>query len=151
MPQIYRRDPDSATLKAPRVFARVFCRLEDLLSIVRFYETITGQVLDQDIDLSEQGMHIVAVGGFLILVLDQTKVPVERYTQARLTNATIINPDLDAAVARSLALGSELVGQRFVVPHGAGQRLRHPDGALVEYLEHRPSAYDVQTPGNLAA
>jgi hypothetical protein len=43
--------------------------------------------------------------------------------------------------------GAQIVQQRWEAPPGPGVRLRHPDGLLAEYLEHRPSADDVGEPG----
>ncbi len=37
--------------------------------------------------------------------------------------------------------------ERWEAPVGAGTRLRHADGLIVEYLEHRPSDDDVAEPG----
>jgi hypothetical protein len=71
-----------------------------------------------------------------------------RSKHAGITVATLIVPGLDAAVSLALVRGAVQVGERFVAPHARGCRLRHPDGLVVEYLEHRPSAFDVATPGS---
>jgi len=60
---------------------------------------------------------------------------------------TVLNADLDAAVARQVGAGAEIVQQRWDTPVGGGVRLRHPDGLLVEYVEHRPGPFDVDEPG----
>ncbi len=145
-PRIYRRHPDSSDLTQPRVFARTFCDAAKLAQTVGFYEALAGVRLDQDIDIPNAGLHVVAVGPFLILALDEVKLGAERYAQASATCATVLNADLDRAVAQVVAAGAEIVQPRFALPHGAGYRIRHPDGLLVEYLEHRPSAYDVDKP-----
>lgn len=46
------------------------------------------------------------------------------------------NADLDAAAARQVANGAEVVQARWEAPIGPGIRLRHPDGLLVESLNH---------------
>jgi cytochrome c553 len=148
MPRIYRQDTDSRALAVPRTFTRVFCERSKLAETVRFYEVVAGQSLDQDIDLSENGMRIVAVGGFLILLLDPDKVDSTRYEQARNTVATVIVPYLDAATCDAKAAGAEQIGERFSAPHASGCRLRHPDGLVIEYLEHRPSQFDEMGPGS---
>lgn len=61
MPRIYRRDTDSSVLRTARTFTRVFCERLKLADTVRFYEAIMLEQLDQDIDLSENGMRIVAI------------------------------------------------------------------------------------------
>jgi predicted enzyme related to lactoylglutathione lyase len=142
MARIYREHPDSSYLVAPRIFARVFCQPGRLLDIVRFYEQLTQARLDMDMDIPEAGLHVVAVGSFLILELDT-----EQHGLASQTTVTVLNAHLDQAVARQVAAGAEIVQERWKAPVGAGTRLRHPDGLIVEYLEHRASNDDVPEPG----
>ena len=52
-----------------------------------------------------------------------------------------------ATDARQVAAWAQIVQQRWEAPPGPGVRLRHPDGLIVEYLEHRPSADDADEPG----
>lgn len=59
---------------------------------------------------------------------------------------TMIFADLDTAIAASVAGGASIVATPFSAPTGRGARIRHVDGLLVEYLEHRPSPDDVDTP-----
>lgn len=70
----------------------------------------------------------------------------DRAAQAAETHVTVL-PDLDDAVARQVDSGARIVHQRWAAPPGAGIRLRHADGLLVEYVEHRPSPDDVGEPG----
>jgi hypothetical protein len=60
---------------------------------------------------------------------------------------TVLNADLDQAVERHVAAGAEIVQERWTAPAGPGTSLRHPDGLIVEYLEHRPTDDDVSGPG----
>lgn len=147
MTRLYRRHPDSSYLTAPRIFARVFCDLGTLRATVRFYESLSRQVLDMDMDIPEAGLHVVAVGPFLILEMDTSKL--ERAAQAAETRVTVLNAHLDEAVARQVAAGAQIVQDRWESSPGPGVRLRHPDGLLAEYLEHRPSVDDVDEPGPL--
>ena len=128
---------------APRVFARVFCDPGTLPGTVRFYEALTSVSLDMDMDIPESGLHVVAVGPFLILEMDKGKL--DRAGGSR-THVTILNANLDDAVARQVAAGAQIVQQRWDAPR-SGSALRHPDGLLAEYLEHRPSPDDAGEPG----
>jgi predicted enzyme related to lactoylglutathione lyase len=127
------------------VFARVFCEMGTLAATVRFYEALTSARLDMDMDIPESGLHVVAVGPFLILEMDTQKL--DRAGQAAQTHVTVLNADLDTSVAREVAAGAQIVQERWEAPPGPGVRLRHPDGLLAEYLEHRPSPDDVGEPG----
>lgn len=114
---IYREHPDSSYLFAPRIFTRVFCRPGQLIETVRFYQGLTQERLDMDMDIPEAGLHVVAVGSFLILELDA-----EHHGLASQTTVTVLNADLDQAVARQVAAGAEIVQETM---GGAGRR-RHP-------------------------
>jgi predicted enzyme related to lactoylglutathione lyase len=149
VPRLYRRHPDSSVLAAPRIFARVFCDPGTLAATVRFYETLTSVSLDMDMDIPESGLHVAAVGGFLILELNRSKL--DRAAQATQTHVTVLVAHLDETVAHLLAAGAQIAQQRWDSPPGPGIRLQHPDGTLVEYLEHRPSPHDADTPGHLFA
>jgi predicted enzyme related to lactoylglutathione lyase len=144
MARIYREHPDSSHLLTPRIFTRVFCQPGQLIETVRFYEQLTQERLDMDMDMDipEAGLHVVAVGSFLIIELDP-----ETHGLASQTTATVLNADLDQAVARHVAAGAEIVQERRQAPVGTGTRLRHPDGLIVDHLEHRPTTDDVPKPG----
>ena len=147
--RIYRRDADSSTLRRPHVFSRTFCGGAELVRRVHFYETLSGERLDQDIDIPDAGLHILAVGSFLILVLNEALLGAERYRQATATRVTILAADLEKAVAMAVADGAHIAAPKFTVPHGTGYRLLHPEGLLVEYIEHRLSAFDVDKPSSM--
>jgi predicted enzyme related to lactoylglutathione lyase len=115
MARIYREHPDSSYLLAPRIFTRVFCQPGQLIETVRFYEQLTRARLDMDMDIPEAGLHVVAVGSFLILELDA-----EQHGLASQTTVTVLNADLDQAVARQVAAGAEIVQERWEAPVGAG-------------------------------
>ncbi len=144
MARLYRQVNDSTGFTTPRVLARVFPEHGRFEEAVRFYERLTGVALDMDLDVREAGLHIAAVGPFLILDLDPAVL--DRAEQARQTPVTMIFADLDAAVAAAVTGGAELVAAPFAAPTGRGARIRHADGLLVEYLEHRPSPDDVDGP-----
>ncbi len=118
-----------------------------LQETVRFYESLARTELDMDMDIPEAGLHVVGVGEFLILEMDPAKL--DRIDQAKLTHVTVLAPHLDEAVRASVDHGAEVVQERWQSLPGPGYRLRHPDGLLVEYLEHRPSPDDADSPGEL--
>lgn len=141
MARIYRKHPDSSYLAAPRILARVFVQRGMLVDAVGFYEQLAGVGLDMDADMPEAGLHVVAVGSFLVLEL-----AAGQHGLAAQTAVTVLNADVDEAVARQVAAGAEIVQQRWESPVGPGVRLRHPDGLIAEYVEHRPGADDVSAP-----
>jgi predicted enzyme related to lactoylglutathione lyase len=91
-----------------------------LVRTVHFYEALSRERLDQDIDIPDAGLHIIAVGSFLILVLNEALLGTERYRQATATRVTILNADLEKAVAMAVADGAHIAAPKFTVPHGSG-------------------------------
>lgn len=144
MPRLYRKQPDSAAFTQPRVLVRVFAEPGHLEQTVRSYESLTGTALDMDLDAREHGVRIVAVGGYLVIEFDPAQS--ERFDLARRTLVTMIYADLDSAVETSVALGAEVVVPPRPSLVGRGAFVRHPDGLLVEYIEHRPTPYDADSP-----
>jgi hypothetical protein len=140
---LYRQNPDSSVLPAPRTFTRVFCDPGTLVETVNFYRRLTATDFDMDMDIPEAGLHVVAVGGFLILELDR-----QAHAEATRTHATVLAPHLKVTADAQLALGTAVVQEMWNGPAGPGIRLRHPDGLIVEYLEHRPTENDVDAPGD---
>ena len=140
MVELYRRDPDSSTLAGPRTLCRVLATPGELTAVVGFYSTLTGVDPDMDMAWPEVGMHIVAIAGFLILELDP-----EAHPAAAAAQATVIVAELATAVHQAVEHGATVLEAAHPAPVGAAARLRHPDGLLVEYLEHRPNANDVDT------
>lgn len=88
----------------------MFCDPGTLPGTVRFYEALTSVSLDMDMDIPESGLHVVAVGPFLILEMDKGKL--DRASLAAETHVTILNANLDDAVARQVAAGAQIVQQR---------------------------------------
>jgi hypothetical protein len=144
MPRLYRKQPDSSAFTQPRVLVRVFAEPGQLEQTVRGYESLTKTALDMDLDAHELGIRIVAVGGFLVLDLDPAQR--ERFELARRTLVTMIYADLDSAIETSIARGAELLVPATSSLVGRGAFLRHADGLLVEYVEHRATAHDADSP-----
>lgn len=122
----------------------------DLARTMKFYEGLAGFPLDQDISLPADGVHVIAVGGFLIVALDHQLLNADRREMDIKTAVTTIFADVDAAVSGAVS-HARIIQPRWVVPHGAGYRMRHADGMIVESLEHRPSKYDTDSPGPMFA
>ena len=65
------------------------------------YEALMSVCLDMDMDIPESGLHVAAVGPFLILEMDKGKL--DHAGLAAETHVTILNANLDDAVARQVA------------------------------------------------
>lgn len=91
--------------------------------------------IDVDMDIPMAALHVVAVGPFLILELNRAE-----HADAAATHVTVVLPHLDEAVAARVNDGAIVVQAKRAPLAGPDVRLRHPDGLVVEYVEHRPTS-----------
>jgi hypothetical protein len=119
--RIYREHPDSSYLLAPRIFTRVFCHTGQLIPTVRFYEQLTQERLDMDMDIPEAGLHVVAVGSFLILELD-----IEQHELASQTTVTVLTP-----ISTRRSRDSSPPAPRSSKSGGTRRLVRAPDCAIL--------------------
>jgi predicted enzyme related to lactoylglutathione lyase len=132
MPHVWRRTDDSSQLTEPRVLIRVFLPLGDLPAAVEFYENLQGVTADGRFDFGT--LRLVTVGAFLLLEGSD-----EALEPFRSTTGTLLVDDVAPYYERLVAAGAEIVVPLQEVPTGAGFNVRHPDGAVVEYVHHRPT------------
>ncbi|MGC0415742.1 VOC family protein [Embleya sp. AB8] len=131
---MWRRDNDSSTLTRPRAFLRVFVEPGGLEAAAKFYEDLQGVERDMWFTFREYGLALAAVGGFLLI--EGEAATVERF---RSTTGTLLVPELAPYLERLVAAGAEITDPLRHVPTGSGLTARHPDGTIVEYVEHRPT------------
>lgn len=133
-PTLLRQHPDSRERSEPLVMVRVLVPRERLAATVAFYELTLGIVCDMRFDYPDAGLVLASVGGVLIIGGDaQALLPFAA------TDATFLVASLDEQQQRWLVeQGAEIVEPPKAVPTGRNMLVRHPDGLLVEYVEHRP-------------
>ena len=133
-PVVRRRSNDSSALTSPRAFVRVFTGPGTLEKATCFYEEVQGVERDMWITYPAKGLALAAVGGFLIV--EGTDEAVSPFLDV---DGTLLVDDASAHLARLTALGAETVEPLHPVPTGSGFTARHPDGTVIEYVEHRPT------------
>ncbi|MET9364959.1 VOC family protein [Streptomyces sp. NPDC006632] len=133
-PLVRRRSNDSSALTAPRAFIRVFTPPGTLERLTRFYEEVQGVERDMWITYPAKGLVLAAVGGFLII--EGSEEAVAPFLSAA---GTLLVDDASAHLARLTERGAKIVVPLHEVPTGAAFYARHPDGTVVEYVEHRPT------------
>lgn len=131
--RIWRRDPDSSNRTEPRVLIRVFVGPGELDEAVGFYEGLQGTAADMRMPYPEKRLALAAVGAFLVIEGDE-----EALRPFRATTGTLLVDHVEPYYERLLNAGAEVVAPLHEVPVGAGFTVRHPDGAVVEYVHHRP-------------
>ncbi|MFJ6717799.1 MULTISPECIES: VOC family protein [unclassified Streptomyces] len=101
-------------------------RVNDLERALPFYEKLTGETPAR---FAFAGLDLASVGPFLLFT-----GPPEVAARFAGVSATLGVADLDAVVATGVEAGAELVGAPTDTPNGRRAVLRHPDGAVYEYV-----------------
>ncbi|MFJ9948506.1 VOC family protein [Kitasatospora sp. NPDC091207] len=132
-PRVWRRHNDSSHLREPRVLIRVFLEPDGLDTAVAFYERL--QTVTADARFTFGALRLATVGAFLLIAGGEREL-----APFRATTGTLLVDDVRPYYERLLAEGAEIVFPLQEVPTGAGFNVRHPDGTVVEYVHHRPTA-----------
>ncbi|TGA92100.1 VOC family protein [Streptomyces sp. MZ04] len=131
---MWRRSTDSSALTEPRTFVRVFTGPGTLESVTAFYEQLLGVERDMWFTYPDLSLGLAAVGGFLLI--EGTEESVAPF---RATAGTLLVDSAQKYLDRLTAAGAEITDPLKAVPTGAGFSARHPDGTVIEYVEHRPT------------
>ena len=106
--------------------------VNDLDNTIRFYERLTGKVAALRFAMPAAGLELAQVGDLLIIAgKDAALQPV------RATDATFLVDSVEEYLQFLIANGGTILRAPQVVPTGINMTVRHPDGLIVEYVEHR--------------
>lgn len=117
-------------MKVLRTLIRIY--VEDLDSAVDFYEKLLGVKCDLRFLYREVGLELASVGQFLLLCGSAEALKPFHDTQA-----TLIVDSVDEFKQFLEQNGTEIIRGTKVVPTGKNMTVKHPDGAIVEYVEHK--------------
>ncbi|MEU9715639.1 VOC family protein [Streptomyces sp. NPDC047976] len=101
-------------------------RVADLEDAVAFYAKLTGEPV---VRFAFAGLELASTGPFLLF-----SGPDEAAGRFAAVAATLTVAGLDAAVAEATGAGAELIAPPADTPNGRRAVLRHPDGAVFEYV-----------------
>lgn len=105
--------------------------LDAIDAAVAFYEELIGQKRRLTFDYPDYDLKLAQVASILFIAgTDESLAPF------RATGATFMVEDLDGFAAHLPTTGSIIVEPPKSVPTGRNMLVRHPDGMLVEYVEH---------------
>jgi predicted enzyme related to lactoylglutathione lyase len=99
---------------------------------VAFHETLIGQKARLVFDYPEYGLKLAQVAS--ILFIGGTPESLAPFTA---THTTFLVDDIEGYARHLPTLGAEVLEAPKPVPTGWNMLVRHPDGMLVEYVEHR--------------
>jgi predicted enzyme related to lactoylglutathione lyase len=116
-------------MKILRTLARVCTTSPD--ETVQFYENLTGTTAVSRFGMPAIGLELAVVQD--ILIIGGTE---EALRPFRSTSATYLVDSLDEYHRFLTAHGATIIRPPQVVPTGRNMIVRHPDGSIVEYVEH---------------
>lgn len=131
--KLWRLSADSSSRHAPLVMVRILVAPEELDAAISLYEQLLEQRCDLRFDYPETGLRLASVANVLLIAGSE-----QALNSFRATTMTLLVSSLDAYLERFAALGIEVISAPKGVPTGRNMLARHPDGSLVEYVEHRP-------------
>jgi hypothetical protein len=129
----FRAQPDSSTLAAPRLLARVAVHPDELDERIAFYERALGVQCDSRTPIPEAGLELATVGSVLLIGNPRPQSEVARATAFTLLVASVAD-----YLAGLEGTGTEVTEPVSTEPSGSRTRLRFPDGTLAEVIDARP-------------
>ncbi len=124
------REEDDVQILEARL--RVYVGPTELDTTVAFYAKIFGEKCRLRFEYPAVGLELATVGSVLIL-----SGPDEALARYKGTAATFLVDDLDAFTAALPKMGAMIMDGPKEMPTGVNMRVRHPDGTIVEYVQHQ--------------
>ena len=116
-------------MKVLKTLSRFY--VNDLSSAVEFYEGLLGTPTAMRFEIPQIGLELAQIGDILLIAgTDEALKPF------RSTQATFLVDSLDEFKAYLEEKGAEIIRGPSKVPTGRNMTLRHPDGSVIEYVEH---------------
>lgn len=120
-------------MKVLSILTRVY--VEDMQAALVFYEGLLNLKATLRFSYPEVGLELAQVGVFLLIAGSQ-----QALRSFRDTTATMLVDSLSEFRTYLEANGAVLLRGPKQVPTGSNMTVRHPDGIVVEYVEHNATA-----------
>ena len=118
-------------MKILETYVRVY--VDDMDSALNFYESLWGETSTLRFKHSRAELELGVVGNMLILAGSDPDLEPFRHTQATFKVDTI-----HEFYDYLLKSGCKVIRGLTRVPTGTNLTVQHPDGTILEYVEHHP-------------
>jgi hypothetical protein len=126
-------------LRISEVLTRVFVVSQRFRQTVQYYKALTSGRCSLYLTFPERGLELAAVSSpvasFLVIAGSE-----EAVAPFRATMLTVTVEDIRSVAEHLVPLGAAELQSITPVPTGYQTRLRHPDGLVVEYVQHTEAA-----------
>jgi predicted enzyme related to lactoylglutathione lyase len=119
-------------MKILNILVRRCLPLERFDAAVSFHEELIGQKARLRFDYPAYQLKLAQVASMLFIAGTE-----ESLAPFVATHASFMVDDLQAYASYLPTVGAEILRPPKVVPTGWNMLARHPDGSLIEYVEHR--------------
>ncbi|AKB78254.1 hypothetical protein MSHOH_1771 [Methanosarcina horonobensis HB-1 = JCM 15518] len=116
-------------MKILQTLSRLY--INDLSSVLEFYEKLLGTPAIIRFQIQQIGLELAQIGDILLIAGSE-----EALKPFRSTQATFLVDSLDDFRAFLEEKGAEIVREPAKVPTGRNMTVKHPDGSVIEYVEH---------------
>jgi len=120
-------------MKILQTLSRLY--VNDLNSALEFYEELVGSPAAMRFEIPQIGLELVQIENILLIAGSD-----EALKPFRSTQATFLVDSLDEFKAYLEEKGAETLRGPNKVPTGRNMTVKHPDGSVIEYVEHSTSA-----------
>ena len=108
--------------------------VNNLDQALEFYEKLLDTSAAMRFEIPEIGLELAQIGDILLIAGSE-----EALKPFRSTRATFLVDSLDEFRAFLEEKGAEIIRGPAKVPTGRNMTLKHPDGSVIEYVEHSES------------
>lgn len=116
-------------MKILKTLSRLY--INDLNQALGFYEELLGTSSSLRFEMPQIGLELAQLGDILLIAGSD-----EALKPFRSTQATFLVDSLDEFKAYLEEKGAKLIRGPSKVPTGRNMTVRHPDGSVIEYVEH---------------
>lgn len=127
--------------KVLNVLLRRYIPLEQLDRSIAFYEGVFGRKAHLRFKYEQFHLEIAQVANVLLVAGADSDL--ERFKS---TYATFMVEGISELKTRLEELGATIIEQPKTVPTGMNMRVKHPDGMIVEYVEHTDGKAEDERP-----
>lgn len=118
-------------MKVLEVLIRIYLNPADMDKTIGFYENVFGEKCQLRFKYSDAGLEVAMVGSVLLIAGSD-----EALKPFRNTHATFLVDSLNDFKDKLVQYGAVILEEPKKVPTGANMRAKHPDGTIIEYVEH---------------
>lgn len=115
-----------------KVLTRIFLDHTEMDESVAFHEKLFGQKCKLRFKYPEKGLELAMVGSFLLI--SGSAAHLKPFTETRVT---FLVDSIDEFMGFLTKHDSTILEYPKSVPTGKNMRVKHPDGLVAEYVEHK--------------